>query len=337
MRNARLPVLALWTLALLLSEACASPTPGPVAVVDGEPIRAEALADELLHRFPRHGQAVAEAQRQPAAVEFIASLDEAIGTDEVERAMDDLIDRELVRQALEREGVLIAEAEVRAWVERSRGRVEGDPIYQGAPFEQILAARHRDIATFEADARMRLGLERLASVERGPITEADLRRHFERHRHWFAGGSAHIRMILRDTTAAADPEAARREAQDLLARTRDEIVAGRLSFEEAARRYSDDPASAADGGDLGVLSTRAPYPAALLRAAFVLEPGEVSPPVDTIFGVHLVLVVAYESAPPVTFEAVRERVFDDLAEERAREVLLGLRAAADILRAVPRQ
>jgi parvulin-like peptidyl-prolyl isomerase len=68
---------------------------------------------------------------------------------------------------------------------------------------------------------------------------------------------------------------------------RQEVVAGKLSFAEAARKYSAGP-SGKDGGRLGLIGRHGPMDETFSRAAFALIAGEVSRPVRTAFGVHLI-------------------------------------------------
>ena len=80
--------------------------------------------------------------------------------------------------------------------------------------------------------------------------------------------------------------AARDSALSLAAELRQRIVAGE-SFQELASRYSRDPSTAQEGGDLGFFQ-RNDMVAPFADAAFALEPGEISDPVETIYGVHVI-------------------------------------------------
>ncbi|MBN1434883.1 peptidylprolyl isomerase [Candidatus Fermentibacterales bacterium] len=82
--------------------------------------------------------------------------------------------------------------------------------------------------------------------------------------------------------------AARAEQEAFLVGLRERIISGETDFAEAAREYSDD-LSADSGGDLGYFGPDEMTPA-FGRAAFSLEEGEVSWPIVTPFGVHLILV-----------------------------------------------
>ncbi|KAG8230074.1 hypothetical protein J437_LFUL009193 [Ladona fulva] len=80
------------------------------------------------------------------------------------------------------------------------------------------------------------------------------------------------------------------EAQDLVKSYREQIVSGRASFAELARKYSDC-SSARKGGDLGPFE-RGVMQRPFEEAAFALKVGELSEPVFTDSGVHIILRTA---------------------------------------------
>lgn len=83
-------------------------------------------------------------------------------------------------------------------------------------------------------------------------------------------------------------EASLAKAVERATQVRGLVAEGKLSFEEAVDQYSEAP-SAAAGGALG-LCAFSDMPEKLARAAFSLKQGEISSPVVTPFGVHLVRV-----------------------------------------------
>ena len=86
-------------------------------------------------------------------------------------------------------------------------------------------------------------------------------------------------------------------------------------FDKVAREASDDTASAQQGGDLGYF-TRGAMDPAFEKAAFALKEGEVSEPVRTDFGLHLIKITGIRAGSVKPFEAVRDQL---LAEYRQRE------------------
>ncbi|PHM72117.1 peptidylprolyl isomerase SurA [Xenorhabdus kozodoii] len=91
------------------------------------------------------------------------------------------------------------------------------------------------------------------------------------------------RHILLKTSPIMNDEQARNE----LTKLREEILSGKTSFEEAAKAHSEDPGSALRGGELG-WSLPSTYDPAFRDALMKLQKGEISQPVHSSFGWHLI-------------------------------------------------
>ena len=118
------------------------------------------------------------------------------------------------------------------------------------------------------------------------IADADLRSYYDAHKIEFdrpAHAAVSVVYIPRLVTAA-DSTAVRNRVATL----RDEIAKG-AKFEDVAKRESQDTASAAQGGDLGA-GVKGRFVPDFEKAAFALTPGELSGPVLTPFGYHLIKV-----------------------------------------------
>jgi peptidyl-prolyl cis-trans isomerase D len=106
------------------------------------------------------------------------------------------------------------------------------------------------------------------------------------------------------------------QVADALAR----LAAGE-SFASLAEQLSDDIGSAGRGGDLGYTNGEA-FPADMEAAIAALAPGEVSAPVATDAGIHLLLVTERRDSEPPTFEEMRAELEASLIEQEARIALL---------------
>lgn len=162
-------------------------------------------------------------------------------------------------------------------------------------------------------------------AKNNPPTEKQLREFYESNASKYAvpeeRKARHILIQVGEGADKATIEAARKKAEDLLAK----IKAG-ASFSELAKKYSDDPGSAQQGGDLGYFARGVMDPA-FEKAAFSLKVGEVSEPVRTSFGFHLIKLEAIRESRAKKFEDVRnelvkayqkdaaERKYYDLAEK----------------------
>lgn len=108
------------------------------------------------------------------------------------------------------------------------------------------------------------------------------------------------------------------EAQDVL----DRLIAGE-DFGEVAAEVSQDPGSASQGGDLGWFSRNMMTPA-FEEAAFSLEIGEISDPIETDFGYHIIQVIGHEVRP------IDSAQYEQLREQALEEWLVQAREEADI-------
>ncbi len=131
----------------------------------------------------------------------------------------------------------------------------------------------------------------------------------------------HARHILIKVNEVVSADQAKARLEDI----RNRIVNKTASFEDMARAYSND-ASASRGGDLGTL-----YPGDTVpefeKAMNALAPGELSEPVQSPFGYHLIQVVerkkqdvAQDRLRLIARQAIRERKIDEAAEAWAHEL-----------------
>lgn len=133
------------------------------------------------------------------------------------------------------------------------------------------------------------------------------------------------RHILIRTTPQLDTKAAVKRMDDI----RKQIVGGQASFAQMARQYSED-GSAMRGGDLGWAAPGQFVPE-FEKALIALQPGQVSEPVVTRFGVHLIQLIERKEVElsdaqknEAARNVLREQRFDAAYDEWAKE----LRAAA---------
>lgn len=90
------------------------------------------------------------------------------------------------------------------------------------------------------------------------------------------------------------------------------------AFEKLATEQSSDPGSKKQGGDLGYFTQDKMVPE-FAKAAFALKKGEVSDPVKTNFGWHIIKVEDRRKVTPPKFETVKESIKAQLAEKKLGE------------------
>lgn len=99
---------------------------------------------------------------------------------------------------------------------------------------------------------------------------------------------------------------------------RAQILSGEITFEDAAKANSTCP-SKEDGGDLGYFE-HGQMVAEFDEAAFAAEVGQVTEPVQTQFGYHLIKVVDKKEAGEKAFEEVKDQIVQSMTEQRKSEV-----------------
>ena len=96
----------------------------------------------------------------------------------------------------------------------------------------------------------------------------------------------------------------------------DILQANKSSFENLAKKHSDCP-SAAKGGDLDWFGRGQMVPE-FDSAVFAMNVGEISEPVKTQFGYHLIKLTAKNEAAEVPFEQVKPQLMQSLLSEKQR-------------------
>ena len=107
------------------------------------------------------------------------------------------------------------------------------------------------------------------------------------------------------------------EGDDQAARTKLEEIKARVDagedFAALAKEFSQDPGSAADGGDLGYAG-RGVYDPAFEEALYALQQGQVSEPVQSEFGWHLIKLLGVQAPEVPSFDSLKDKLARDYKE-----------------------
>jgi peptidyl-prolyl cis-trans isomerase C len=106
-------------------------------------------------------------------------------------------------------------------------------------------------------------------------------------------------------------------------------VKGGEDFAKIAKEVSKDTGSGTEGGDLGFFAREQMVPE-FANAAFGMKAGEISNPVKSQFGFHIIKVEERRLKPVPTFEQVKDRIAQALVTKAQTEYLQKLRADAKI-------
>jgi peptidyl-prolyl cis-trans isomerase D len=133
--------------------------------------------------------------------------------------------------------------------------------------------------------------------------------------------AAHILIAVKPDAPEAERAAAQKTAEDLAARAK----ANPAKFPELAKQYSQDPGSAAQGGDLGS-NPRGTMVKAFDDAVFAMKPGEIAGPIQTEFGWHVIRLDGVTPAKTRPFDDVKAQIETDLKRQKIAQKFA---AAAD--------
>lgn len=130
----------------------------------------------------------------------------------------------------------------------------------------------------------------------------------------------HVRHILLKAPKEMDPKD-REEIRNKAESIRTRIVNGE-DFASIAKSESQDEGSQSSGGDLGFLSPGS-MSSAFDQVVFKIKPGEISNPVRTDQGYHIIRVEEVTEESQKSFEDSKQQIVDKLLEERARKQIIG--------------
>ena len=287
-------LFVLWT-CLGVGGFAAAAEPGDVVIVDGQPITQR----DVRFLAELRGQPLVEGQPVP------------------ERIVDEAIDRALIRKFLAAKKI----APQPEFLAQQLQQVEGLIRKRQEEPEAFLKRLGYTQEQWEQELALPLAwAEYVQQVTPGEQIAAE----FQAHRSELDGTRIRARHII--LKLPADPTPAQIQVlKDKLAGLRTEILAGRREFAAVAKEISESP-SRETGGELGVIPFRGRIPAPVAAAAFKLKSGEMTEPVVSPFGVHLILVeeripgqLSLEDARPQILEALGRDLWQRTAGElRAR-------------------
>jgi parvulin-like peptidyl-prolyl isomerase len=294
----------------------------PALVLEGQKVSQKEftkLYENLVAQYQRvyaqYGQDFSKFLQGPAGIERQLQLQS--------RVIDDLLRKRLITQEIERRRITIPQTDIDDRTEIEFERILRQNNLTEEQAQEILKRQGRTLESFKKELRqaveLHLQTERLRDLVVGPIepTDQELSAYLEEHREDYdTPEEVHARHILiRVPEGASEAEIA--QAKKQLEDIKKELENG-ADFAELAKRYSQDPGSAPNGGDLGFFR-RGQMFKEFEDAAFSLEPGQVSDPVRTQFGFHLIKVEEKKPAQHPELAQIRERVLKDYIEaERDR-------------------
>jgi peptidyl-prolyl cis-trans isomerase D len=230
-----------------------------------------------------------------------------------ERLVDDLLYTKML--ALIREGALVPEEEIRAAWMADADRVDLEFVR----FPLSAARKEAKVTDAEVAALLRSDAARVQKAYEANASRYEVKKKVK---------ARHILVKVPEGAPAAQDEAARKKVEGYAERVKKE------PFAQVAKEVSEDAATKDKGGDLGSFG-----PGLMAKpfedAAFALKAGEVSAPVRTRFGWHVILVEGVEDGRVIPLKEVEKDLAREIleldaaakiADRRAREALAQARS-----------
>lgn len=179
---------------------------------------------------------------------------------------------------------------------------------QAAPDEAAMKAYYdQHSALFQVPEQAKIEyivLDNAAVAGQITVSDADIKSYYEQNQKLYGSPeerrASHILVAVKKDASAADKAAAKAKAEKLSA----QLIANPADFAKTAKTASDDPGSAAQGGDLGYFG-----PGMMVKpfedAAFQMKQGQISAPVQSDFGYHVIQLTGIKPATVKPLEQVK--------------------------------
>ena len=250
---------------------------------------------------------------------------ETLDTINKQEILDQLITDILLEEFIDRQGLVVASEEIEREVNQVRSNITGNQKDSGQSLEKVLASIGSNMSEFQRSIKHSLALEKYFDNK---LDDKTLEKYFDGNKSLFNGESVKVSHILIDTRNMKTQEELS-HALEQIKSIRKEIDIG-AAFDEMANKYSNCP-SAQNGGDLGFIQRKGNLARLFSDAAFSLRRGQVSEPVQTEYGYHLIKVTEKKEGANVKFVDVKQKVRLAVLDEETVKLLSQLHKAAQIV------
>ena len=241
--------------------------------------------------------------------------------------LDQMINTELLAQNAEKEGIKVTDKEIQSSYNDLKTYVNSD--------EQIKkSAEDLGISDDFLKEQAKLSLliqksqEKFYSEEK--VSDSEMKKYYDEHIDEYKKDEVEASHILIKTTDDQNkplPEAEQKKAKEKAEKVLKEVKAGG-DFAELAKKYSQDPGSAEQGGSLGTFG-KGMMVKEFEDAAFGMEPGQVSDLVKTDFGYHIIKVTD-RIKETTSFDEAKEGIKEEILKNKYGEKIAELQKKAQI-------
>jgi foldase protein PrsA len=213
-----------------------------------------------------------------------------------QEALDNLVVKKIIELEAEVQNIEVTAEEIDKEVEELAEYYGGKDA-----MTQTLAMYNINLDQVREDVTVNIKLEKLLS-QRIEITDQEVQEHFQANQEAYA-----VEEQIKVSHILVDSEETAQEITTLLAEGR--------NFADLAEEYSTDTGSKNQGGNLGMV-TRGEMVEEFEQAAFAMQPGQISDPVKSEYGYHIIKVEEKTEARPGTLEENYDKIKDTLFQQK---------------------
>ena len=204
------------------------------------------------------------------------------------------------------------EQQISYWLEMVDGSRERLEEYKHQTISQMRQELRQEMRDRRKIQKMKMKL-----VEDISVTPADVRRYFNNlPQDSLPYVPTEVEVQIVTLTPRIDPEEINRVKDELRDYT-DRVTKGETSFQALARLYSEDPGSARQGGELGLMGRATLDPAFAAVAFNLTDPKKISKIVESEFGYHIIQLVEKRGDKVNVRHILKKPVVSDEAIEKA--------------------
>jgi parvulin-like peptidyl-prolyl isomerase len=274
-----------------------------IAVINGEKLLRHTF-DKRLNVFRRMNQEVTDAIKM--------------------QVVDQLTKKILLKQFVEKQEISAGAEDIQAEIEKIKFFLQNNPANKDKPLEEILETQGSSVTELEDEVSRALALSKYLE---NLVTDADKKSYFDANKNAFNGArvmASHVLIDTRNLKTDAELEEAKKKIDDV----KTQIDNG-ADFAEMAKKYSNCP-SAENDGDIGFFQRKGSIVEEFAQVAFAMKIGEISEPIKTQFGYHIIKVTDKEEGKDVKYADVADMVDFVYMQIKTESLLKELHDKAEI-------
>jgi parvulin-like peptidyl-prolyl isomerase len=233
--------------------------------------------------------AITKGSAQALLKKLLPAVRQEFGDEAINVGVNQIVNRRIVYDYLQNNGISGGKGE---------RRLAFDELEQElAKFDQTIEQHAKETSRFAEEIEFlvewKIVWDRYLSRK---MTDEFLQEYFEQNRREFDGSRMRVaHLLIKDASdiSTENETKAETKARDVAQQVFDQIAAGEIEWEAAILQYSDAP-TRQSAGELGWIEFSKPMPTNFSQAAFALQPGQISRPVKTQFGCHLIKCLELE-------------------------------------------